>query len=396
MIAFILLPIYIIIHIYLIKYFLRWMCACDKHFNNKKIRLLIIVLCSFLASTLLIGFFLPVGPLQRTMNAIGNYWYGTLLYTLLILPIGWIIYQIGKKKISPTKVTKNRLFVIVGTLCIFTIISISIYGSMNAKIIHETNYEITINKTTKNIKELKIVMIADLHIGYNIGTKHITKMVEKINKQNPDLIVLAGDIFDNAYEAMDHPNEIKTLLQSMKAKYGVYAVYGNHDIKEKTLAGFTFQYKTKKESDIRMDTLLEEAGITLLRDEYIQLENEVYLYGRPDYSKPGRGIDQRKTPQEITKIMDSTKPMIIIDHQPRELEQLQEAGVDLLLSGHTHDGQLFPGNWLMKIVWENSYGHKKIKNFHSIVTSGVGVYGPNMRVGTKAEITVIHIRFETN
>ena len=178
MIAIILLPIYIIIHIYLIKYLLRWMQSCNKHFNNQKIRICIIFLCSFLASTMLIGFFLPVGSLQRIMNAIGNYWYGTLLYILLILPIGWIFYQIIKTKISKSKITQKRLFVVVGTICIIIILAISIGGSINARIIHEKNYEITIHKTTKKIKELKIVMVADLHIGYNIGTKHMKKMVE--------------------------------------------------------------------------------------------------------------------------------------------------------------------------------------------------------------------------
>ena len=149
----------------------------------------------------------------------------------------------------------------------------------------------------------------------------------------------------------------------------------------------------KKESDIRMDELLEDANITLLRDEEVLIDDSFYLYGRPDYRRPGRGITVRKTPQEITENLDQKKPIIVIDHEPNELQELADAGVDIDLSGHTHDGQLFPANLLLKLLYENSYGYLKVDNMHSIVTSGVGLFGPNMRVATKAEITSIKIHF---
>ena len=173
----------------------------------------------------------------------------------------------------------------------------------------------------------------------------------------------------------------------------MYACYGNHDIQEKILAGFTFGGRAKKQSSVEMDEFLEKAGFTLLRDEYVLIENAFYLYGRPDYERPGRGIEERKTAQEITDNMDLSLPVLMIDHEPRELQELADAGVDADLCGHTHDGQLFPGNITIKFLWENACGYLKKDNMHNIVTSGVGLFGPNMRVGTKSEICDIVMHF---
>ena len=152
--------------------------------------------------------------------------------------------------------------------------------------------------------------------------------------------------------------------------------------------------KEEKVSDPRMDEFLEMAGITLLHDEGVLIDDAFWLYGRPDYKKPGRGISQRRTPEEITAGVDRTKPVFVIDHEPKELQQLADAGVDLDLCGHTHDGQMFPGNLVTALMWENSRGYLQKGNMHNIVTSGVGVFGPNMRVGTKSEICSITVYFK--
>ena len=92
--------------------------------------------------------------------------------------------------------------------------------------------------------------------------------------------------------------------------------------------------------------------------------------------------------------MDLSKPVFVIDHQPKELQELADAGVDLDLCGHTHDGQTFPGNLTIRMMWENACGYLKKGDMHNIVTSGVGVFGPNMRVGTAAEICSVTVKFE--
>ena len=218
-------------------------------------------------------------------------------------------------------------------------------------------------------------------------------MVEKINAENADLVVIAGDIFDNEWEAVQEPARMAKILRGIKSRYGVYACYGNHDIEEPILAGFTFRQSAPKASSPEMDAFLTAAGIRLLRDEGVLIEDSFYLYGRADARRPGAGITKRETPREITANMDKSKLIIVLDHQPRELAALAAAGVDLDLCGHTHDGQMFPGNLVVRPFWENFYGYLKKGDMHNIVTSGVGLFGPNMRVGTKAEICPITVHF---
>ena len=256
-----------------------------------------------------------------------------------------------------------------------------------------TPYEVTVNKAVEGIDEMKIVLVADLHLGYNIGEKQMRQMVERINEQNADLVVIAGDIFDNEWEAVNEPAALAGTLRGIRSKYGVYACYGNHDIEEPVLVGFTFHQNEKKESDPCMDEFLKNANITLLHDEGALIDGKFYLYGRADAHRPGRGIEKRKTPGEITAGMDKDKPIIVLDHQPKELQALADAGVDLDLCGHTHNGQMFPGNLMIKLMWENACGYLQKGQMHNIVTSGVGLFGPDMRVGTTAEICPITIHF---
>ena len=270
---------------------------------------------------------------------------------------------------------------------------LSVAGIQNADNIQVTEYELYVDKEAGDLDSLNIILVADLHMGYSIGVRQIEQMVEKINEEDPDLVVIAGDIFDNEYEALEDPEALIDILKGIRSKYGVYACYGNHDIQEKILAGFTFSSKKEKASDPRMDAFLEQAGIRLLRDEGVLIGDAFYLYGRPDYNRPGRGIVIRKTPAQITEGMDLRKPVIVLDHEPKELQELADAGVDVDLCGHTHDGQMFPGNLVVRFFWENSYGYLQKDRMHNIVTSGVGVFGPDMRVGTKCEICRITVRF---
>ena len=396
MIAVFLAPVYILFNIYILRWGIRWMSACHKHFQKKWIRAAVITVYSFLALSLLVAFLLPPGGLKRIMQLIGNYWLGTLLYIILAVIIADIIRLILKKSRFPhkEKIFSRKGFVASGTVCVAIITALSITGIVTARHIRTTDYHVTVNKPCGDLSSLNVVLVADLHLGYNIGNWHMQQMTEKINALDADLVVIAGDIFDNEYEALDAPDKIAATLSGIKSKYGVYACYGNHDIEEKILAGFTFNHDRKKQSDPRMDEFLKKAGIKLLRDEGVLIDNAFYLYGRPDYERPGRGIDKRKSPDEITADMDKTKPILVIDHEPRELSGLSSAGVDLDLCGHTHDGQMFPGNITTSLMWENSCGYLKKGDMHNIVTSGIGVFGPNMRVATKSEICNIRITFQ--
>ncbi|MXP76387.1 metallophosphoesterase [Lachnospiraceae bacterium WCA-9-b2] len=396
MLAILLSPLYVLVNAYIIRWIIRWLSTCRHEFRRFRSRLIVSMVYLFFASAMGVGFFLPSGGVKRFFVKIGNYWLGVLLYTILVVGAADVIHVLLKrsKKINQEKLRSFKVFVASGIICAVGIAVLSIWGMVNAGNIRTTKYEAVIDKKAGNLKQMKVVMAADLHMGYNIGCEHIQKMVEKINAQEPDLVVFAGDIFDNEYEALEDPKKLIDILKGIKSKYGVYACYGNHDIKEKILAGFTFGGSQKKESDIRMDEFLKEAGITLLRDESVLIGDSVYLYGRPDRQRPGRDIKTRKTPEEITAGMDLSKPVFVIDHQPKELQELADAGVDLDLCGHTHDGQVWPGNLTIRLMWENACGYLKKGDMHNIVTSGVGIFGPNMRVGTIAEICSVTVKFK--
>lgn len=391
MIAVYLSPVYMIANSYLLIRIHRWLDVCSPLFRKKWMRVGISLIYVCLAASILIAFFQPPGPARRIVKLVSNYWLGILLYLLFTVLMADLIcflhFLIMKRRL------KCRTAV-AGGICAVAVLVLSAWGIYNARIIHATPYDITINKDGGKLESLNVVLAADLHLGYNIGVADMMQMVDKINDQNADIVVIAGDIFDNEYEALDDPAELIAVLQKIQSKYGVYACYGNHDVEEKILAGFTFGGNKKKESSIQMDAFLEKAGIHLLQDEAVLIDDSFYLYGRPDAQKPGRGINMRKTAVELMGELDTGKPVIVIDHEPKELQELADAGVDVDLCGHTHDGQMFPANLITALMWENSYGYLKKDHMHTIVTSGVGLFGPNMRVGTIAEICSIKVHFQ--
>lgn len=393
MIAMYLLPVYIVINYYLYRRILKWFYICHDFFKKKYFKYILLGVYIFFAVSAIVGFLLPSGSMRRLFINIGNYWLGFLLYLFLTIMIADIIRLILKMhgKLSKSKLFSKRGYFINGIICLIIISSLCIYGVINAHKIHSTYYDININKSNYK-SDMKVVLVSDLHIGYSIGLKDISNMVNLINKENADLVIIAGDIYDNSFDGIQNPDEMIRILKSIKSKNGVYAVYGNHDVNEKTLAGFTFNYNEKKISLPEMDNLLEKSNIKLLRDETVLINDSLYLIGRRDATKPG-DVKSRKSIEELIENIDKEKPIFLIDHQPRDLEKISNNGIDLDLSGHTHGGQLFPLNITMKLMWKNGNGYKKYNNMNSIVTSGVGLYGPNMRIGTKAEVVTINVHF---
>ena len=299
------------------------------------------------------------------------------------------------KLINEKIIHARKTFILVGILCFLVVGAFSTYGVIHAKKIVVNSYQVQIDKKVDKFSNLKVALVSDLHFGYNSSLSHVKKMVKLINESDPDVVVIAGDIFDNSYEAIYKPDKIIQEIKKIKTKYGVYAVYGNHDIDEKILAGFTFSWKKNKNlNDPRMTSFLEKANVKLLRDESLLIDDSFYLVGRIDYHKYGMEVEKRKTIEELVSSFDKSKPIILIDHEPYELEEIAKAGVDLDLSGHTHNGQMFPSNVFIKFIWKNPHGLLKVDNMYSAVTSGVGVYGPNMRVGTTAEVMVLDLSFK--
>lgn len=394
MIFLFLLPFYLGVSSYMMFRFFYWMKHCNHRFNWLRFKVPFAVVYLFMALSPVIAFLLPKSAVAIVIRRISTYWIGIMLYSLLYVVLFDLLRLIAKHtKLKNTLLFSRGSVISIGSVVVACAVATCLYGIFNARNIKINEYSVTVNKSCGSDKHLKAVLVADLHMGYAIGVDHITNMVEKINQQDADIVIIAGDIFDNSYDGMDDPEGIKAQLKSIKSKYGVYAVYGNHDIDEKILMGFTFDWGGKQLNSKKMTNFIKECDIKLINDESVLINDEFYLVGRRDTDKPGTEDGTRAEISELTKDLDKTKPIFVLSHEPDELQKTADAGADIDFSGHTHDGQLFPGNLTIGLFWENPCGMIKKDNMYSIVTSGVGVYGTFMRVGTDAEICSVDIDF---
>lgn len=394
MIFLFLLPFYLGVSSYMMFRFFYWMKHCNHRFNWLRFKVPFAVVYLFMALSPVIAFLLPKSAVAIVIRRISTYWIGIMLYSLLYVVLFDLLRLIAKHtKLKNTLLFSRGSVISIGSVVVACAVATCLYGIFNARNIKVNEYSVTVNKSCGSDKHLEAVLVADLHMGYAIGVDHITNMVEKINQQDADIVIIAGDIFDNSYDGMDDPEGIKAQLKSIKSKYGVYAVYGNHDIDEKILMGFTFDWGGKQLHSEKMTNFMKECNIKLINDESVLINDEFYLVGRRDTDKPGTEDGTRAEISELTKDLDKTKPIFVLSHEPDELQKTADAGADIDFSGHTHDGQLFPGNLTIGLFWENPCGMIKKDNMYSIVTSGVGVYGTFMRVGTDAEICSVDIDF---
>ena len=400
MLAIFLAPIYILLNIYVLRWGYLWIGNCHHLFQSRIFRLILTVFYTLVALTPLTGFLIRKPAfLHRILKITSNYFLGIFMYILMVLFSIDIVRLILKYAVHASWIQSRIVFAAVGACCICVVIIISFSGIYHAKHIKVTPYKITVDKSAPDMDSLKIVLLADTHFGYNSGAVHAQEIVDKINEQNPDLVCIAGDIFDNEYDAVREPEKISEILRTIRSKYGVYACWGNHDLNEPILAGFTFKHKkedSKQLKDPRMKRFLQNSNIQLLEDEAVLIDNSFYVVGRKDASLIEKIEEKRKTPAQLTQKLDKDKTIIVIDHQPKELQDIADAGVDLDLCGHTHDGQTFPGNFTVKFLWENPCGYLQKGSMHNIVTSGSGVWGPAMRVGTDSEICTINLIFSNS
>ena len=400
MLAIFLAPIYILLNIYVLRWGYLWIGNCHHLFQSRIFRIILTVIYTLIALTPLTGFLIRKPAfLHRILKITSNYFLGIFMYILMVLFSIDVVRLILKYAVHASWIQSRIVFAAVGACCICIVIIISFSGIYHAKHIKVTPYKITVDKSAPDMDSLKIVLLADTHFGYNSGAVHAQEIVDKINEQQPDLVCIAGDIFDNEYDAVREPEKISEILRTIRSKYGVYACWGNHDLNEEILAGFTFKHKDGDLSDIkdpRMKKFLEDSNIHILEDESVLINDQFYVIGRKDASLTEKIHETRKAPAQLTEKLNRDKPIIMIDHQPKELQELADAGVDLDLCGHTHNGQTFPGNFTIKLMWENPCGLLSKDNMTNITTSGAGVWGPAMRIGTDSEICSINIQLKNS
>ena len=251
-----------------------------------------------------------------------------------------------------------------------------IFGYRNVRYPTVQHVYLTISKKVEGRDSLTVVLASDWHIGEMIGKKHVQYAVELCNRQNPDLIVIPGDIIDYELRFAER-QKIEEDLQQLKAKLGVYMTLGNHE------------YRANRYAKLRW---IEKTGIILLVDSvFTPPDSSFYLIGRDDYINHRN----RASVHTLMQQADTLKPVILLDHQPNRLTETAMNQVDLALYGHTHNGQVWPYSLLLHLIYECPYGYYRKGNTHYFITSGVGCAGPPYRIGTHSEIVVLHLRFES-
>ena len=367
------LSFYIILNLYIGRKIFQWIRLFFPYINKA----VYTVVYGFFALSLVIVFLPLPTIIKGTMSWISSYWMGIFIYLLIFFLIADLIILLGRMtKIIPTPISQSIHFY-TGLSVILLTAGVVSYGIYHANQIKYVSYDIH-TKATALSTRMKIVLISDLHLGAVNSEKRLENIVKNINNLEPDIVCIAGDIFNDDYYALQNPEKAIGLLKSITATYGVYGSLGNHD------SGKTFD---------EMINFLKQSHIKLLNDTYVIIDGRLALFGRVDPSPIGGfGELKRKEITESIASLDPKLPVVVMDHTPSNIEQYGE-NVDLVLAGHTHKGQIFPGSLITNAVFVVDYGHyqKDTVSPHVIVTSGVGTWGMPMRVGSNNEIVSINL-----
>jgi len=315
--------------------------------------------------------------LTDILNIIGGFWMAFLLYGFLFLllsDIAAVILRISGV-LNSSNIIHYRKWAFLVTAGISGVLIFG--GFINAVIPVVKKYEIAIDKEAGDVKTLRIAAVSDIHLGSIIRKRSIRKLSEILEKIKPDVVFLLGDIVDGEMGPVLRGDLLRHFIIPHTVD-GLFAITGNHEFIGG--AGRTIPY-------------IESKGIRVLKDETVLLPGGIQLIGRLDRDSRRYYGKERESLSSLMQNIDMSLPVIVLDHQPFNLGEAEQNGVDLQLSGHTHNGQFWPLNHITRRIYELSYGYLKKSSTHYIVSSGFGLWGPRVRSGSRSEIVLINITF---
>lgn len=314
--------------------------------------------------------------LKDALAYTGDYWLAGLYYFVLLwLAVDLVRFfaiRLGRLRRGATKPPA------VGLAVAGAVAALLLYGSWNARSPQLTTYDIEIAKPAGGLKELRVVMVSDIHLGPIVNNGRLEQLIDMINSRRPDLVLLAGDIIDENVSYFVE-RKMGEPFRRLQPRYGVWAALGNHE------------YISGKAEEVT--ARLAEAGIRVLRDEYALVENSFYIVGRDDRRRARFDGQGRRELAAVMAGVERSRPVLLIDHQPYDLAEAAAQGVDMQVSGHTHVGQMFPNSFVTGRMFETDWGLLRKGAYHAVVSSGYGTWGPPIRVGNRPEIVEINIRF---
>ena len=299
-------------------------------------------------------------PVATAMYEIGNSWMVIAFYLLmafLLLDIGRLVHLVPASWLKDNAVTS----IVLTGLMLTTFIAGNIHYH------NKQRQEINLSTDKPLERPLKIVMLSDLHAGYHNRRAEVGRWVDLVNAENADLILIAGDIIDGKMRPLEAQGTAKE-FQRLNAP--TFVCLGNHEY----IAGID-----------KSLALLKETSVNVLRDNVTTIDG-VTIVGRDD-----RSNRRRKSVAQLMEGVNRDNYIIMLDHQPYHLEDAEQNGVDLQLSGHTHRGQVWPLNWVTRKMYECDYGQWRRGNTDYYVSSGMGLWGGKFRIGTDSEYAVITV-----
>ena len=325
------------------------------------------------ALTFFVGFFtmehMPI-PVATVVYEVGNTWLIAFLYLLLLFAVADIAALCHLLPKVYLKDSAAGLLTAVGIVAVILTI-----GSFHYQ--HKYREEMTLVTDKPLEKPLTVVMASDLHLGYHNRKAELARWVDLINAEHPDLVLLGGDIVDRSLRPVLEGNYAE---EFRRIEAPVYTVLGNHEYF----------------GDIaQTEQFFKEADIVLLKDSVAYVKG-LTIVGRNDRTYLRRlSLQQLQEKSPIHNLSPATNSFsqfsILLDHQPYHLEEAEAAGFDFQFSGHTHQGQVWPLSWIVDAMYEKAWGHYQRGNTHYYVSSGLGIWGAKIRIGTRSEYLVLHI-----
>jgi len=348
-----------------------WQLFIEKRFRVQYLVVFVILISIYPLTNLLEDSYAGIANL---FEAVSGYLLPFFLYVFLsVLAIDIallinLIFRFIPREALKERPLRNRLFLIV---IVFSVIVV-VLGIVNFNTIRTTEYSITVPGRSSDLKNLRIAFVADFHLEEKTPVRFVESFVRKIGTINPDLVLFGGDITEGGRMG-PHMVKFENILKKVNTRYGVYGVLGNHD-------GY---------GRGNVDAFLANSGIVILKDSITIIANSFAIAGRHDSR-----VKERQSAEMLVGLAPVELPLILVDHRPTELDQISKTRADIAMSGHVHNGQLFPINFIMKRLYELSYGHLKKGNTHFFVTSGIRLWGPPVRTVGKSEILVVDVNFE--
>ena len=292
-----------------------------------------------------------------TVYHVGTSWLIILFYLLMLLLLLDFLRVCHVLPMSLLRDSWTGMMCVVGLMvCVFT------YGYVRYR--HKVRVPLELTTAKPLERPLRIVMTSDWHLGYHNRRAELARWIDLINAEQPDLVLIAGDLIDRSIRPLDEEQMAK---EFHRLKVPVYACLGNHEYFSGEPAALRFY---------------REAGIHLLRDSSAII-GPLCIIGRDDRTR-----HSRLPLSALTEGLPADCYTILLDHQPYHLEEVETAGVDFELAGHTHHGQVWPASWMTEAIYECAFGEYRRGATRFYVSSGLGIWGGKFRIGTRSEYVV--------